>query len=441
MITAGRLRSIITIALPIIFAMASQNVVNLVDTYMLGSLGDNALAAVGIASFANFMTSAPIIGLSAGVQAMAARRVGEGSHDQAALPLNGGLLIAVVFGVPWILCIALGARFWFPALTSSDEVARVGLPYLYCRLAATLLVGINFSFRGFWNATGRSTFYMATLVCMHALNIFFNWVFIYGNLGAPKLGVLGAGMSNALATAAGTALYFGLAMTNARKQGFLRGIPSAETLRTMLRLSLPNSIQQLFFAAGMTTLMWILGRSGTHAVAASKVLLDLVLVALLPAMGFGLAGTTLVSQALGRGDPQDAKHWGLDVAKTAFVVVTLIALPAALFPDLVLGYFLHSEESLSLARLPLRLVATTMGLDAIGMVMQNCLLGAGDSRRVMAVSLVMQWGLFLPTAAVLVLVLGMGMLPVWVLQACYRGSVAMVFLAMWQRERWIGIRM
>lgn len=441
MIEAARLRSIMTIAVPIIAGMLSQNVVNLVDTYMLGSLGDNALAAVGIASFANFMTSAPIMGLSVGVQAMAARRVGEGSHDKVALPLNGGLLIAVAFGVPWILSIALGARYWFPALTSSEEVARVGLPYLYCRLAATLLVGINFSFRGFWNATGRSTFYMSTLVFMHVLNVFFNWLLIYGNWGAPKLGVLGAGLSNALATAAGTTLYFALALRKARHQGFLRGIPTAETLRTMLRLSLPNSIQQLFFATGMTTLMWILGRSGTTAVAASKVLLDLVLVALLPAMGFGLAGTTLVSQALGRADAQDAKRWGFDVAKTAFVVVTLIALPAAVFPDFVLTRFLHNEETLALARIPLRVIALTMGLDAVGMVMQSALLGAGDSRRVMTVSLIMQWALFLPIAAVLVLVLGFGMLPVWVLQACYRGIMASIFLTMWQRERWLGIRM
>lgn len=440
MVTATRLRSITTIALPIIAGMLSQNVVNLVDTYMVGGLGDNALAAVGIASFANFMTSAPIMGLSAGVQAMAARRVGEAKHEEAALPLNGGLLIALSFGLPWVLCIALLAQYWFPMLTSDAEVARVGLPYLYCRLAATLLVGINFSFRGFWNATGRSKFYMATLVFMHVLNIGFNWLFIYGNLGAPKLGVLGAGLSNALATACGTALYFGLGLANARQQGFLRGIPGRETIRTMLRLSLPNSIQQLFFAAGMTTLMWILGRAGTQTVAASKVLLDLLLVALLPAMGFGLAGTTLVSQALGRGDPEDAKRWGFDVAKTAFVVVTVIALPAALFPDLVLARFLHNEASLALARAPLRLVALTMGLDALGMVMQNCLLGAGDSRRVMTVSLIMQWGLFLPGAALLVMVLGLGMLPVWLLQAGYRGTTAAIFLSLWHRGHWSGIR-
>jgi Na+-driven multidrug efflux pump len=91
MLTRARLRSIFEIALPIILALFSQSFLNLVDTRMVRHLGDAALSAVGIASFANFVASAPIMGLSAGVQAMAARRIGEGRVDEAAHPLNGGL--------------------------------------------------------------------------------------------------------------------------------------------------------------------------------------------------------------------------------------------------------------------------------------------------------------------------------------------------------------
>ena len=72
-----RLRRIFSIALPIMGGMASQNVLNLVDTGMVGSLGDAALAAVGMGSFANFMSTAFITGMAAGVQAMSSRRMGE----------------------------------------------------------------------------------------------------------------------------------------------------------------------------------------------------------------------------------------------------------------------------------------------------------------------------------------------------------------------------
>lgn len=440
MITEERRRQVFAIAIPIILGMLSQNVLNLVDAAMVGSLGNAALASVGLASFANFVAGAPLMGLSAGVQAMAARRIGEERAHEAAIPLNGGLLVCVAFGIPWIGLIAVASPWWFPQLAGDPEIARVGLPYLLCRLAGSLMVGLHFSFRAFWNATGRSTFYMFTLVFMHTLNITLSWILIYGNLGAPALGVTGAGIASATAALVGVCMHAALATRVAKPQGFLSGIPSRETLKSMLRISVPSSLQQVFFAAGMTAMMALLARAGTATAAASKVLLDLALVGMLPAMGFGLAGTTLVSQALGRQDATDAKRWGWDVARIALATVMLIALPALLFPETVLGFFLRDPATIELARAPLRLVACTIGLDAVGMVLQSCLLGAGDSKRVMAVSLSLQWGVLLPMVAVFVLVLQLGMLPVWILQASYRFVQASTFIAMWRKGGWQGIK-
>ena len=99
MVSGPRLRRILTLALPIIGGMVSQNVLNLVDTAMVGTLGDAALAAVGLGGFATFAFMAPILGLSTGVQVMAARRKGEGRFNETALPLNAGLLLVLV-GAP-----------------------------------------------------------------------------------------------------------------------------------------------------------------------------------------------------------------------------------------------------------------------------------------------------------------------------------------------------
>jgi MATE family multidrug resistance protein len=440
MLSSARLTTILSIAIPISLGMLSQTLLNLIDTSMVRELGNAALAAVGLASFANFVAGAPIMGLSAGVQAMAARRVGEDRLESAAQPLNGGLLVCLGFGVPWVLALALTASWWFPRLAASHDIAEVGLPYLYCRLAATVLVGMHFSFRAYWNATGRSSFYMLNLLAMHALNVLLNWVLIYGHLGAPKLGVTGAGIANATASLLGVAGHFLMGMRVARPQGFLHGLPSREVLRTMLQVSLPTSFQQFFFAAGMTTLMALLARAGTEVAAASKVLLDLVLAALLPAMGFGMAGTTLVSQALGRLDLNDAKSWGWDVSQTAFCAVLLLSLPALLFPEVLLAGFLKDPATIELAHRPLRLIAGTVAIDGVGMVLQSCLIGAGDSRRVMLVSLLMQWGLILPVVALMVLVWDLGMLPVWSVQAAVRVLQAGAFALMWKRGKWQGIR-
>jgi MATE family multidrug resistance protein len=436
----ARVRTILSLSLPIIGGMVSQNVLNLVDTAMVGSLGDAALAAVGIGSFANFVAIAFITGMSTGVQAMAARRKGEGRDDETAVPLNGGLLVAVALAVVWSAALWLATPELFPFLHDDPAVLEVGVPYLRVRLLAMVGVGMNFAFRGYWNGVSRSRLYLSTIVIMHVVNIVGNWVFIWGNLGAPEMGAVGAGLASTLAVYVGTLVYVLLGLRFALKAGFLRGLPDLATVRTMLRLAVPAGISQEFLAAGYLTLFWIIGRVGTAELAAGNVLQTITMVAILPGLGFGLGANSLVSQALGRGDPADARRWGWDVVRVAAVVMGALGLPMLLVPDLVLGVFLHDPDTLALARLPLRITGGTIVLDAVGMVLLNALFGAGAARTVMAVGVSCQWLLGLPLAYLVGPVLGYGLAAIWGAQILYRGLQASVFAVIWQRGSWASIR-
>ena len=310
----ARRGAIWAIALPIMGGMMSQNVLNLVDIGMVGRLGDAALAATGLGGFANYLAIAFIIGLSAGVQALAARRLGEGRVSETAVPLNGGLLLSLLLGLPLCAVLYFATPWAFQFLTEDPAVAELGAPYLQVRLLSMIAVGMNFSFRGYWSAVHMTGIYLRTLLIMHALNIFLNWVLIFGNLGAPELGVYGAGLATTLSLYLGTALYFWFAWRHARERGFLDRVPARSTLWQQFKLSLPSSLQQLFFAAGLVMLVWIVGRIGTAEVAAVNVLMTFHITALLPAFGVALACTTLVGNALGRKDEDDAARWGWDCA-------------------------------------------------------------------------------------------------------------------------------
>jgi putative MATE family efflux protein len=421
--------------------MLSQNVLNLVDTAMVGTLGDAALAGVGLGGFANFLFSAFILGLSAGVQAMAARRVGEGRLGETAIPLNGGLLLALAIAVPWSALLIAFAPEYFPVLTSDAAVVDQGVPYLQARLFAMFAMGMNFAFRGYWNAVDKSILYMRTLISMHVVNIFLNWVLIFGNLGAPELGAAGAGVASAIATVFGTASYFLLGRGYARDAGFMRGLPERATMATIIRLAAPAGLQQFFFAAGMTVFLMLVARMGTPELAATKVIIDLMLVGILPGIGFGLAAASLAGQALGRGEPADAMQWGWDVVRMAVLVVGGLSIPAILAPEWILSGFIHEPSTLAIARNPLRLVASFLFIDAVGMVMMNALMGAGDVRRVMVISTGFQWLIFLPLVYLLGPVLGFGLVVVFALQAIYRGFQALTFALMWKRGRWQSIEL
>ena len=442
-----RARQVLAIALPIIGGMTSQNILNLVDTAMVGSLGDEALAAVGTGSFANFLAMAFITGLSAGVQTIASRRLGEGNVGETAVALNGALLLALLLGLPMSLGLHFAVPHVFPVLNPDPAVVEQGVPYLQARILAMVAVGMNFSFRGYWNGVNLSKLYLRTLLVMHAANITLNWVLIFGHLGAPAMGAVGAGVASAIATYVGTAYYVILGLRHARQGGFLRRLPDADGMRVIGRLALPNAFQQLFFALGFNVLFWIIAHSeiadrahATAEVAAANVVINVTLVAVLPGLGLGLAAASLVGQALGRSDPADAKAWGWDVVRIGATVMALLGLPMLLFPDLILGIFLHEADTLQLARGPLRLVGATIGIDAVGMVLMNALIGAGASRASMVVSIATQWLLFLPVAYLLGPVLGLGLMAIWIAQVSYRGLTALIFAHLWSKGRWASIK-
>ncbi len=301
-------------------------------------------------------------------------------------------------------------------------------------------LGANFAFRGYWNGVNMSKVYMRTLVVMHASNIVLNYVLIFGHLGLPSLGVTGAGIGSAIATFLGSLLYLVQGLKMARCSGFLRRLPDRSTVATMLRLSVPTGLQQFFFASGLTAFFWIIGRIGTAELAASNVLTQLLLVAILPGVGFGMAAASLVSQALGRRQPDDAREWGWDVARMATALVGVMALIGLVFPDLLLRPFLHDPEILALARVPLRALGATMFVDTLGLALMNALLGVGDNLRVMIVALTLQWVLFLPVAYVIGPVLGYGMTEVWLAQIGYRMLQTVVFALRWRSGAWIELR-
>jgi len=431
-----RRRALLTLALPIIGGMASQNILNLVDIAMVGRLGTTALAATGLGSFANWLSMAFILGLATGVQAICARRVGEGDHGAIAVPLNGGLMLALGLGTPLAAVLILFAPELLGLVNNDPEVVAEAAPYLQVRLLALVFVGMNFSFRGYWSAVHRTGIYLITLLIMHAVNIFLNWVFIFGNLGAPALGVTGAGLATSISIVLGTLIYFGFGLKHAWGEGFLHHRPSFAMLTRQFKLSLPASLQQLFFSAGMLTLIVIIGMIGTAELAAANVLMTLGLVIILPSIGLGIATATLVGNALGRKDVDDARRWGWDAALFTGLVGATMGLLVIAFGKPILGIFITDPSVVELAWPPLIVSGLIIGIDTAGLVMLHALLGAGDTGRVMKISLIAQWALFLPIAALAGPVLGGGLLLIWILQALYRSGQTLWFARAWHQGRW-----
>ncbi|MGE0487741.1 MAG: MATE family efflux transporter [Vulcanimicrobiota bacterium] len=431
---------ILGLALPIIGGMVSQNVLNLVDTAMVGTLGNAALAAVGLGGFVTFMSVAFFQGFASSVQAIAARRVGEGLQERAAWPLNGALLMVVALGIP-ASALLYWLSPWLLALVNSDtQVLAVAVPYYKARVLGVVAIGANFAFRGFWNGTDRSRIYMRTLWGMHALNIVLNYLLIFGKCGLPALGATGAGLATTLALYFGTLSYLVQARALAADNGFLHGLPSRDTMLSLLRLLWPAGLQQFLFATGMTTLYWIVGLVGTAELAATNVLINLLLVVILVEIGFGLSAGALAGQELGRGDPERAVAWGWEVVALSFRFIVPVCLLGLLAPRLVLAPFIHDQATLEMALWPVRIIALTLPFDTFGMVFLHALQGVGDNRRVLLVVIGTQWLFFLPTSYLVGPVLHQGLIGLWLVHAVYRITQAGLLTLLWRGRKWVELR-
>ena len=180
------------------------------------------------------------------------------------------------------------------------QVIAQGTPYLQARIAGIAAMAINFSFRAYWSAIKMARFYFMTLIVMHAINIALNYVLIFGHFGMPALGTLGAGLGTTISLYLGSIMYVLYAWKHTRHYGFMASLPSKETMQTIIKVSLPASAQQFFYALGFTTLFWIVGQVGTGQMAVANVLVNVTLIAYLPCLSYGISAATLVGQALGR---------------------------------------------------------------------------------------------------------------------------------------------
>ena len=194
MIDKTRCKRIFGLSLPIIGGMLSQNILNLVDTAMVGGLGNAALAAMGLGGFVTFLLSAFLTAMGTGVQSAASRRKGEGKLSRVAGPLNSALLLAICIAPFWSGLWYSLTDMLYPYLNSDPEVIKLGSEYLKVRIIGITFVTFNFCFRGYWNAIDRSKVYLKTIVMMHILNIVLNYIFIYGNFGAPEVRCVRSGI-------------------------------------------------------------------------------------------------------------------------------------------------------------------------------------------------------------------------------------------------------
>ncbi|MEO8382486.1 MAG: MATE family efflux transporter [Acidobacteriota bacterium] len=434
------MKTISKLAFPLSIAISANLTMDLIDIAMVGRLGHRDIAAVGLGAFSKTLAFALVGGIAAAVQGIVARRRGEGSTAAKCLPLNGGLLLALLMGVPLaIICYIFTPQF-FSLISKDPEVIKVGVPFLRTLYLAFPAFGMHMAFKGYWNGIERQKLYMWIVLFMNCMNVAVNYAFIFGNFGAPALGATGAAVGTVSALYAGVLINFVIVSLRYRKDGFLSARPDAPLLARIFKMAMPANMQEFFFSAGYIVFFGMVGRIGTTELAVISIQVRVSIMLLIVAASLGMASATLVSRTLGEGDPAGAAQWGWDAGKLGVITNFILGLPLVFFPRAVLSIFLHDPHAIDIAIVPFQLLGGTAAFGSLIWIFAYTLYSVGDGNRVMVASFCTQWLLFLPAVWVVGPHLHYGLLQISLVQVAYGLISTILITAIWADGRWKTIR-
>ncbi len=209
--------------------------------------------------------------------------------------------------------------------------------------------------------------------------------------------------------------------------------PTASGIATLLAQGLLVSIQQAFLYAGVAVFFTIVARLGTREVAATNVMIALMLLSILASTGVGIAAATLVGQALGRRDIPGARRWGWDASRVGALAVVPLSMAIIAAPHSTLAVFVVDEATVDLAATPLRLMALSMCTDAVGRVLVFALRGAGVAQVPAMITFALQWGAQLPLCWYVGVQLGHGLAGIAAVRLLLCAVESAIMVAVWHR--------
>jgi putative MATE family efflux protein len=407
---------IVWLAAPAALAQLSQTVMGMVDAIMVGRLGPAAVAGVGIATLLFAVLANAIKAVETGVQALIARRVGEGRDHEVGQVLGSALVI--LFGAGIAVCV-LGLfwpEFWMSLVSRDPLVRKLGSEYLYWRSLFLLPFLLYFHVRACFDGVGWTRIGMVTALGMNLVNFGLDWVLIFGHFGAPAMGVKGAALASGIASLLASGAITAVALQRPirrRFRLFARDNIRWDQIGRLLRVGWPPMLQAAGIVAGIVAFYVILGRLGTVEVAAGNIVMRIASVCIMPVIGIGVAVQTIVGQSLGARDERRARRAGWLGVAVAASFMAILGTCFLLWPELLLGVFVADPVVIAAARPILHLTAIVQIIASVGLVLGAAQRGAGATRTVMLVDLGTAAAILVPGGWIGAIVLGRGLIGAW----------------------------
>lgn len=427
----------LALAAPVVIAELGWVAMQIVDTLMVGRLGPDAIGAVGLASSLFIAVGVFAMGLLLGLDPLVAQAFGASRIDECHEWLVAGVWLAILASLPTVgVVFVLNATL--PAWGLPPDVVGLARPYLAILAWSLPPLLLYVAFRRYIQAMNIVRPITITLIAANIVNAITNWVLIFGNLGAPALGVRGA----ACATLASRILMMGaLLAVIVRRERFMVprlvdtpfGLDLARVWRLVV-LGLPAGSQMVLevgvFAAASALAGWV----SANALAAHQIALNMASVTFMVPYGISAAAAVRVGQAVGRRDPRGAMRAGWTAIAIGVGFMGTAAIVFLAVPGLLIRAF-TPDPGVAEIGIGLLFVAAVFQLfDGIQGVTTGALRGLGDTKTAMLWNLAGHWAIGLPLGYLLCFRWGFGVIGLWWGLSTGLIICGVGLLAAWMRE-------
>ena len=441
------LQRLLSIALPMVVSQASDSIMMFVDRVFLSRVGELHLAASMAGGLTMFMLSSFFVGTVGYVTAIVAQYYGAKRYELCGEATFQSILIALAC-YPVLLGLSPLVRYFFVLAGHAPRQIELGYLYFQTLIFGSVFLILRYALAGFFLGVGRTTVVMLANLVGMLVNIPVNYALIFGKLGFPEMGLRGA----AIGTIAGNATIFAILLLF-----YLRGANRdqfntnrslhfrPQIMGKLLRFGVPAGFEMFLSVTAFNLFVQFMHSYGTVVAAAVTITFNWDIVAFIPMLGMSHATTALVGQNIGAGDREEARRSTYTALRVAwvysgFMVLLFVFGTRYLVGAFASGFGANAAQIASLAVVMLRLAAIYTLADSAQLVFTGALRGAGDTRWVMRMSIVLHW-VFSGVAIFLIRSIQADPVTVWVVFIAFVLGLGLVMFLRFRSGKWRQIQL
>lgn len=386
-------RRVMKLAAPVIGENLLQTLLGIVDTILVAGLGVVALAGVGASLQVIFVMLAALSALSVGASVLVAQAVGAGNLAEAGRMARQAIVWSILIAVP-ITLIGLPLTPALIALFGLEaETASVAADYLSVNMGAVVTLTLMLLVSGVLRGAGDARTPLLVTLLANVINVVLSYALIYGTLGLPEMGAVGSAWGTFFSRLVGAIILVGILLRGRNGVRAWGGSwrPEIPAVRAVLRIGLPAALEEVLVIGAFAVLTPIVAVLGTAALAAHRVAINIISLSFLPGIGFGLAATALVGNAIGAGRSDEARMITRIAARWALIWMGGLGLVFLIFAEPLVRLFGNDPDLISSGAAAVRIVALAQILWALTFVYGGALRGTGDTRTPLIITSAMMW--------------------------------------------------